>query len=114
MSRHAQRLSWAAALLLAPFLLAAEAEKADPPGEKVLPADKAPDDAPLRPIKGVPLYKLTDLRVSGSKLTVHYERVSGEEKGTGPTLIIRNADGNEIPAVGGFGPAQGKKKAGDF
>jgi hypothetical protein len=89
-------------------------------GEQVLPADKAPDDAPLRPPKGIPIYKLTDLRIGNPgpgpspKLTVHYERVSGQERGTGPTLIIRTPDGNEHSTLGGFGPFQGQKKAGDF
>src|ERR1700730_2046635 len=32
-------------------------------GDTVLPADKAPADAPLRPIKGIPIYKLSNLRV---------------------------------------------------
>jgi len=88
-------------------------------GEKVLPANGAPNDAPLRHPKGIPLYKLSDLRIGagrgpGSNLTVHYERVAGEEPGLGPTLIIRTPDGNEHPTIGGFGPFQGKRKAGDI
>ena len=94
---------------------AAEPEETDLVGEKVLPANKAPNDAPLRPITGTPLYKLTDLRVGGTQLTVHYERVVGEERGEqGPTLVIRTPDGNEISTIGGFGPFAGKKKAGDY
>jgi len=93
---------------------AAEPEEPDLVGEKVLPANKAPSDAPLRPIKGTPLYKLTDLRVGGTQLTVHYERVAGEEGGTGPTLVLRTPDGSEIATIGGFGPFQGKKKSGDY
>jgi hypothetical protein len=86
----------------------------------VLPADKAPNDAPLRPIKGIPIYRLSDLRIGNPgpgpspKVTVHYERVSGVELGTGPTLVLRTPDGNEHPALGGFGPFQGQKKAGDL
>src|SRR5204863_3698762 len=89
-------------------------------GEEVLPAAKAPDDAPLRPAKGIPIYKLTNLRIGNPgpgpspKVMVHYERVSGEERGTGPTLILRTPDGNEHSALGGFGPFEGQKKAGDF
>jgi hypothetical protein len=88
--------------------------------DKVLPADKAPDDAPLRPIKGMPTYKLTNLRIGnpgpgpGPKLMVHYERLSGEERGVEPTLIIRTPDGNEHVTVGGFGPFQGQKKSGEI
>jgi hypothetical protein len=88
--------------------------------EKILPADKAPDDAPLRPMKGMPIYKLSNLQVGnfgpgpGPKLKVHYERLSGEEPGAGPTLVIRTADGNEHETLGGFGPFQGKRKAGDI
>ena len=94
----------------------------DPVGtaEQVLPADKAPSDAPLRPFKETPIYNLTNLRVGnfgpgpGLKLMVHYERMSGEEPGAGPALVIRTPDGNERTTVGGFGPFQGKKKAGDM
>jgi hypothetical protein len=45
---------------------------------------------------------------------LHYERVSGEERGAGPTLVMRTPDGNERSALGGFGPFQGQKKAGDL
>jgi hypothetical protein len=89
-------------------------------GEDVLPADKAPYDAPLRPMDGLPLYRLTDLRIGNPgpgpspKLMVHYERLNGEEPGSGPTLVIRTPDGNEHPTLGIFGPFQGQKKAGDF
>jgi hypothetical protein len=90
-------------------------------GEEVLPADKAPDEAPLRPAKGIPIYKLTDPRIGNlgpgpsPQLTVHYERVSGEEFGTGPTLVVRTPDGRErTAALGGFGPLQGQKKADDL
>jgi serine/threonine protein kinase len=89
-------------------------------GEKVLPADKAPNDAPLRHPKGIPLYRLSNLRVGnlgpgpGPQLIVHYERVAGEERGTGPTLVIRTKDGNEHNTIGGFGPFGGMRKAGDF
>ena len=86
----------------------------------MLSADQAPDDAPLRPLKGIPVYKLSNLRIGNPgpgpspKLTVHYERISGEERGTGPTLVIRTPDGNERSALGGFGPFQGKRKADDI
>src|SRR5207302_7950212 len=69
-------------------------------GEVVLPADKAPDSAPLRPAKGIPIYKLTDPRIGNPgpgpspTLTVHYERVSSEARGTGPALVMRTPDGN--------------------
>jgi hypothetical protein len=85
-----------------------------------LPADKAPYDAPLRAIKGIPIYHLTDLRIGNPgpgpspKVTVHYERMSGEERGTGPSLVLRTPDGNERTALGNFGPFQGQKKAGDL
>jgi hypothetical protein len=93
---------------------------ADGLGDPVLPVDKAPADAPLRPMKGMPLYKLSDLSLGnfgpgpGPKLKVHYERLSGEEPGAGPTLILRTPDGNEHNTIGGFGPFQGQKKAGDI
>jgi hypothetical protein len=89
-------------------------------GDPILPADKAPADAPLRPMKGLTLYKLSNLRIGNPgpgpapRLMVHYERITGEEQGIGPTLVIRTSDGNERTTIGGFGPGQGRNKAGDF
>ncbi len=104
---------------VAPMAYAKNAQPAEL-GEEVLPVDKAPDDAPLRPIKGIPIYKLTNLRIGnpgpgpGAKLMVQYERIAGEERGTGPSLVMRTADGNERTATGALGPFQGKNKSGDY
>jgi hypothetical protein len=89
-------------------------------GEEILPAERAPNDAPLRPIKGIPVYHLSDLRVGNPgpgpspKVTVHYERIAGEERGVGPNVVLRTPDGNERTALGNFGPFQGQKRAGDL
>jgi len=89
-------------------------------GEEVLPVDKAPSDAPLRPINGIPIYELSNPQIGNPgpgpspKVTVHYERISGEERGTGPTFVLRTSDGNEHAAVGGFGPFGGQRKAGEM
>jgi hypothetical protein len=45
---------------------------------------------------------------------VHYELLTGEASGGGPTLVIRTPSGNETTTVGGFGPFQGQKKSGDY
>jgi hypothetical protein len=88
--------------------------------DPVLPATKAPADAPLRPLPGIPTYQLSDARLASpgpgpaTKLIVHYERMSGEELGRGPTLVIRTPDGNARSIPGSFGPFEGRKKAGDF
>lgn len=102
---------WVAILLLVPLLLAAEPKKESLlVGEKVLPADDALKSAPLRPIKGTALFKLTNLRVGGTMLTVHYEQVAGELQGRGPVLVIRGSDGREFTTIGRFR----KAKDGDF
>lgn len=96
-----------------------------PPGpdgdlaERVLPADQAPADAPLRAPKGATTYRLSNARIGNPgpgpspKLMVHYELISGEPGGA-PSLVLRTPDGNEVTATGTFGPFQGKNKAGDY
>jgi hypothetical protein len=92
----------------------------DDAGDRILPADQAPADAPLRPMKGMPIYKLSNPQIGnfgpgpGAKLKVHYERMSGDEPGAGPTLVIRTPDGNEHDTFGGFGPFQHQRKADDI
>lgn len=88
-------------------------------GEKVLPADKAPGDAPLRHLKGAALYKLSNLRVgtgpgAREQIIVHYERVSGDDRTPLPTLVLRSADGNESSVTLLTGPFQSKRKADDI
>lgn len=89
-------------------------------GEEILAVDRAPNDAPLRPLKGIPIYKLSNARIGNPgpgpspKLMVHYERIAGEEGGIGPSVVLRTPDGNEHSTIGGFGPFEGKKKAGDY
>jgi hypothetical protein len=99
MLRNARRLIPLTILALAPLLFAADAEKANVPDEKILPVDKAPSDAPLRPTKGLTLYKLTSLRVTESQLTVHYIAVSGTAGKDGPGLVVRFPDGKELFTV---------------
>src|SRR5262245_21313174 len=99
MLRHARRLMPLTLLALAPLLFAADVEKANVPDEKVLAADMAPSDAPLRPMKGLTLYKLTDLRVTETQLTVHFVAVSGTPSRDGPGLVIRFPDGKEMFTV---------------
>jgi hypothetical protein len=96
MLRRARRLIPITLLALAPLLFGADVEKTNVPDEKVLPADKAPSDAPLQPMKGLTLYKLTDLRVTGTELTVHYVAVSGTAGRDGPGLVLRFPDGKEL------------------
>jgi len=93
-ANHAVGLIVVACLALSPGWARAQNGKLNIPtgpteyGEEVLPANKAPSDAPPRPLEGTPVYKLSDLKVGnfgpgpGTKLRVRYERLNGEERGT--------------------------------
>jgi hypothetical protein len=78
----------------------AELEKLDPQGEKILDAAGAPREAPLRPLKGLAKFKLSNLRFEApapgqqALLKVHYElEKSGDFPW--PALVIRTADGQQ-------------------
>jgi hypothetical protein len=92
---------------------AAERPFADP-GEKVLPADKAPQDAPLRARDSDTYFKLSNPRIErGPKpwpqLVVDYEKTHLGAN-NGQSLIVRTPDGRvqQILLIGPFAQKVGK------
>ncbi|QJX00238.1 hypothetical protein FTUN_7862 [Frigoriglobus tundricola] len=78
----------------------AELEKLDPQGEKILDAAGAPNEAPLRSLKELARFKLSNLRFEvpapgqQALLKFHYElEKSGEFPW--PTVVVRTADGQQ-------------------
>ena len=88
--------------------------------EKVLDAADAPREAPLRPLKELAKFKLSNLRfeVPGpgqqALLKVHYELVSAGDL-PNPVLVLRTADGKQRFVNGRLGGRNAlQDKAGDL
>jgi hypothetical protein len=109
--------------LAASLALTASAQKpADKPAaEKVLAADAAPVGAPLKPLKELPTYTLTNLRFEAPApkqqaiLKVHYEQATVGKLPHPPAVVLRTADGKErVLGPRMYGGDLQKDKAGDI
>jgi hypothetical protein len=109
--------------LLAVLGLTASAQK--PAGksaaEKVLAADDAPVGAPLKALKELPTYKLSNLRFEApapkqqAVLKMHYEQATAGKLPYPPSLVLRTADGKErVLGPRQYGGNLLKDKAGDI
>lgn len=88
--------------------------------EKILEVADAPGEAPLRPLKELAKFKLSNLRFEAPApgqqvlLKVHYELEKAGEN-SNPVLVIRTADGKQRFVNGRLGSRNGlKDKAGDL
>src|SRR5262245_22563857 len=77
-----------------------EPEKGPASDEKIIDAADAPSEAPLRPLKELAKFKLSNLRFEAPApgqqvlLKVHYELEKAGEN-SNPVLVIRTADGKQ-------------------